>query len=155
MNMFPIYQWFDDTAVGQFIAGNTWAFPLTETFHIMALAVMFGCIFLIDLRLLGVNFGGITHDRLFRELNRYINWSTIIIIVTGLMLFASEATKAYENDAFRPKVVLLIIALIFHYAVFNKAVRQQAIPSNAKFLGWTSLILWFGVGMAGRAIGFV
>jgi hypothetical protein len=46
MNMFPIYQWFDDTAIGQFIAGNTWAFPLTETFHIMALAVMFGCIFI-------------------------------------------------------------------------------------------------------------
>jgi hypothetical protein len=102
-----------------------------------------------------VHFGGISHSRLFRELNKYINWSTGIIIITGLMLFASEATKAYENDAFRPKVVLLIIALLFHYVVFNKAVRQEAIPSNAKFLGWTSLILWFGVGMAGRAIGFV
>jgi len=155
MNMYPIYQWFDDTAIGHFIAGNTWAFPLTETFHIMALAVMFGCIFLIDLRLLGVNFGGISHARLFRELNRYINWSTVIIIVTGIMLFSSEATKAYENDAFRPKVVLLILALIFHYGVFNKAVRNEAVPSNAKLLAWTSLILWFGVGMAGRAIGFV
>jgi uncharacterized membrane protein len=155
MNMYPFYQWCDETRIGQFIAGNTWSFPLTETLHIMALAIMFGCIFLIDLRLLGVEFGGISHAKMYKELHRYINWSTVIIIITGIMLFLSEATKAYANDAFRPKVILLVIALIFHYAVFVKAVRNDALPGNAKMLGALSLILWFSVGAAGRAIGFV
>jgi uncharacterized membrane protein len=155
MNMYPFYEWCDSTMIGQFIAGNTWSFPLTETVHIMALAVMFGCIFLIDLKLLGVNFGGIPAAKMYRELHSYINWSTVIIIITGIMLFLSEATKAYANDAFRPKVVLLVIALIFHYGFFTKAVSRDMVPANAKTLAWASLILWFGVGAAGRAIGFV
>jgi hypothetical protein len=155
MNMYPFYEWCDATTIGQFIAGNTWAFPLTETFHIMALAVMFGCIFLIDLRLLGVHFGGIPAAKMYNELKRYINWSTVLIIITGIMLFLSEATKAYANDAFRPKVVLLVIALVFHYGIFTKAVSKDQVPGYAKALAWASLILWFGVGAAGRAIGFV
>jgi hypothetical protein len=154
MNMYPFYQWCDETTIGQFIAGNTWAFPLTETFHIMALAVMFGCIFLIDLRMLGLSLGGLSPSRLYRELHRYINWSVVVILITGVMLFLSEATKAYENDAFRPKVILLVVALIFHYTVYRSSVRQETI-ANGRLLAIASLVLWFGVGAAGRAIGFV
>ena len=155
MNMYPFYEWCDSTRIGQFIAGNTWSFPLTETIHIMALAVMFGCIFLIDLRLLGLQFGGIAPSKMYKELHSYINWSTLIIIITGIMLFLSEATKAYANDAFRPKVILLLIALAFHYGWFTKQVAKEQMPSQARALGLLSLVLWFGVGAAGRAIGFV
>ena len=44
----------DGTAISLFIKGTTWVFPLVETIHILALAVLLGSLFLIDLRLLGI-----------------------------------------------------------------------------------------------------
>ena len=45
MDLLPIYQWAEDTRIGEMIRGNTWPFPLIETFHILALAVFVGALF--------------------------------------------------------------------------------------------------------------
>jgi hypothetical protein len=155
MNLQPFFEWCDATALGAFVRGNTWAFPLTETFHIMALAVLLGILFLIDLKLLGVK--AITYDpkRMAKELNGYMNWSIVIILITGILLFLSEAVKAYQNAAFMPKVEMLALALLFHYTGHRKAITAEVTPSWAPVAGGLSLLLWFGTGAAGRAIGFV
>ncbi|MEO8098962.1 MAG: DUF6644 family protein [Acidobacteriota bacterium] len=155
MNLFPIFKWADETAIGNYIRDRTWPFPLIETLHIMALAVFLGALFLIDLRLMGLKMGGITAARLNRELNRYINWGIGIILLSGAMLFMSEGVKSYTNDAFMPKMVVLIMALAFHYTVHKKAVASEQPPSWGALAGIVSLLLWFTVGAAGRAIGFV
>jgi uncharacterized membrane protein len=153
--MLPFYTWCDQTAAGAFVRGNTWAFPLIETVHIMALAVLFGSLFLIDLRLLGAKMRDLPAARIGRELNVYMNWSIAVILVTGVLLFLSEALKAYGNDAFRPKIILLTLALLYHYTVHKRALRAEEPPAWGKLAGALSLLLWFGVGAAGRAIGFV
>jgi len=155
MNIYSIFQWAEDTRVGGWIRGNTWPFPLIETFHILALAVFVGALFLIDLRLMGVKMGGITAARMNRELNVYINWGILIILVSGALLFASEGGKLYQNDAFMPKMIVLLLALVFHYTIHKKAVATEQPPSWGALAGALSLLLWFGVGAAGRAIGFV
>ena len=155
MNTYPIYQWAEYTPVGEWIRGNTWPFPLIETFHILALAVFMGALFLIDLRLMGLKMGGITAARLNRELNTYINWGILIILVSGAMLFASEGGKLHDNGAFPPKMVIMFAALAFHYTVHKKAVSTDVPPSWGWLAGLLSLCLWFLTGAAGRAIGFV
>lgn len=155
MELYPFFEWADQTAVGEFVRGNTWAFPLTETFHIMALAVLLGSLFLIDLRLLGVKMRGLSAAKLGRELNVYMNWSIVIILVTGALLFLSEAVKSYSNDAFWPKMYLLGLALVFHYTGHKAAIKADNPPAWGWIAGALSLFLWFGVGAAGRAIGFV
>jgi hypothetical protein len=155
MDLYFIYRWAEDTALGGWIRGNTWPFPLIETFHILALALFMGALFLIDLRLMGLRMGGITAQRLNKELNTYINWGIIVILVSGAMLFMSEGIKSYDNAAFRPKIALLIAALVFHYTGHKKAVSTEQPPSWGALAGALSLALWFGVGAAGRAIGFV
>lgn len=157
MDMYPFYQWCDETTLGQGIRGVTWAFPLIETIHILALTVLLGGILLIDFRLLGIAVPRIPVSRMARELASYINWSLLIIIVTGILLFLSEALKAYDNQAFRPKVTLLVLAMIFHYTVHGKATSDVSPsgPAWGKVAAVISIVLWFGVGTAGRAIGFV
>ena len=39
-----------------------------------------------------------------RQVKTYINWGLIIMLVTGVLLFLSEALKCYDNDAFFPKM---------------------------------------------------
>jgi len=151
----PIFQWAEGSSIGTYIRDRTWPFPLIETIHIMALAVFLGALFLIDLRLMGVKMGGIAASRMTRELHRYIDWGIAIILITGVMLFASEGNKLYVNAAFTPKMVLLAAALLFHYTAHRKAVANEQPPAWGAVAGLVSQLLWIGVGAAGRAIGFV
>jgi len=155
MNIYWFYQWCDSTRLGEWVRGNTWAFPLTETVHIIALTVLLGSLFVIDLRLMGAKMRDLVPARMQKELHSYIDWSIVVILITGIMLFLSEATKAYANAAFRPKVTLLAMALVYHYTVHRRALSTEKPPRWAPLAGAFSLILWFSVGAAGRAIGFV
>lgn len=156
MDTYPFFQWCDETTIGAAIRGVTWAFPFIETVHILALTVLLGSILLIDFHLLGLAIPRIPASRMARELRSYINWSLVIILVTGVLLFLSEALKAYDNQAFRPKITMLVLAMIFHYTVHEKTTSGSSTSGvGAKVVGLVSLALWFGVGAAGRAIGFV
>ena len=155
MDFYPLFKWAENTAIGESIRGGTWPFPLIETFHILALAVFLGALFLIDLRLMGLKMGGITAARLNRELKSYINWGIVVILASGALLFCSEGGKLYDNSAFAPKMYLLATALVFHYTAHRRAVATEQPPGWGALAGALSLLLRFAVGAAGRAIGFV
>jgi hypothetical protein len=155
--LLPFFKWCDTTTLGLAIRGVTWAFPLIETIHILALTVLFGGIMLVDFRLLGIAVRTIPVARIQQELHRYVNVSLVVIILTGIMLFLSEALKAYDNAAFFPKIILLALAIVYHYTVHAKAAASPlpSGPAWGKVAALVSMALWLGVGVAGRAIGFV
>jgi hypothetical protein len=154
---YPFFKWCDDTWLCNAIKGTTWVFPLTETIHILALVVLLGSILLVDLRLLGLGARKFTPSRISNELHTYIAWGLVVILITGWLLFMAEPLKAYDNMAFLPKITLLFSAILFHYTIFRKAssLDTPTVPVMAKFAAVISLVLWFGIGVAGRAIGFV
>ena len=47
-------EWLQNTPLGTFISGSTWAFPTIETIHVFALVIVVGTIAIVDLRLLSV-----------------------------------------------------------------------------------------------------
>ena len=153
----PFFRWCDQTWLCNAIKGTTWVFPLTETIHILALVVLLGSIMLLDFRLLGIGIRNWTPWRIANELRRYILGALFVILVTGWLLFMAEPMKAYDNMAFLPKMTLLFSAILFHYTVFRKAssIDKLYTPVTAKFAALVSLFLWFGIGVMGRAIGFV
>ena len=153
----PFFRWCDQTWLCNAIKGTTWVFPLTETIHILALVVLLGSIMLLDFRLLGIGIRNWTPWRIANELRRYILWALVVILVTGWLLFMAEPMKAYDNMAFLPKMTLLVSAILFHYTIFRKAssIDKLYTPVVAKFAALASLFLWFGIGVMGRAIGFV
>jgi hypothetical protein len=151
--MLPFFKWCDGTSLGQAIRGVTWAFPAIETIHIMALIGLLGGVFIIDVSL----FGGLrrlTPAHIAQQVRPYINWGLIIMLVTGILLFLSEALKCYDNDAFRPKMISLGLAIVWLYTVHRRAEKSET-PGSGKMVATVSLLLWFSVGIAGRAIGFV
>jgi|SRR5215472_533861 hypothetical protein len=150
------FQWCDGTALGAWVRGSTWQFPMIETIHILSLAMLYGCIAVISLRLMGLLMKGWTVRNITREVTPYLNWSLGIILVTGTMLWLSEAMKTIDNIAFWTKVVLLFSAIIFHFAVVRRVTRaDQVSRGTGFFVGALSLFLWLGIGCAGRAIAFV
>jgi len=154
----PFFQWSETLRVGHAIGDTTWAFPVIETIHILALTVMFGAMILIDLRLVGLGMKKETVSLLTRNLEPYMTWGLIVMLVSGFLLFSSEAMKCYGNDGFRLKMELLVPAVLFQFTFFRWVTRQDdSKRSNAA--GWAacvlSTVLWMGVGVCGRSIGFV
>jgi hypothetical protein len=155
----PFFQWCDETTIGAYIRSKTWVFPVIETIHILALTVLFGSALLIDLRLMNAGMRKQPLTLLSRTLRPYMETSIVIILLTGISLFLSEALKCYGNFGFQFKMVALFLALVFHYGVVRRfdtsEERFKTSPVAAKLVALVSMILWFSVGVGGRAIGFV
>jgi len=158
-SLLPFFQWCDATTVGQWIRGSTWIFPLIETIHILALTVLFGTVPVIDLRLMGSGLTGQPVSVIARHLRPWMRGGLAVILVSGVLLFLSEAMKCYGNDAFRFKMVALLLALGFQFTVFpyvtSPAGEARVWPIGKKAAALVSMALWLGVGIGGRAIGFV
>lgn len=153
MTMLPFFKWCDATTLGQAIRGVTWAFPAIETIHIMAMIGLLGGVMVMSISL----FGGLrrlTPAHIAQQVQPYMNWGLIIMLVTGILLFISEALKCYDNDAFRPKMISLGLAIIWTFTAQRKAMKSDT-PGQGKLIAVVSMVLWFSVGVAGRAIGFV
>jgi uncharacterized membrane protein len=85
--------------------------------------------------------------------------SLALILITGVLLFLSEAIKVYGNAGFRFKMVCLVLALTFHFTIFRRVALSHEETHPASFgdkaVALVSMALWLGVGVGGRAIGFV
>ena len=64
----------------------------------------------------------------------------------------------YGNLAFRAKMVSLLLAIVFTFTLYRKVTFSDETPMSPlwhKLAALVSLMLWAGVGLAGRAIGYV
>jgi hypothetical protein len=156
-SIFPFFKWANDTWVSKMINDSSWLFPAIEGIHIVALALLFGAVLVLNLRLMGVMMRGRPLPQLARELQAWTFCSLVIILITGVMLWLSEAVKTFYSTPFRIKIVLLVSAIIFHYAISSRLMRRdehQLSPMLSKLAAVIAIALWMGVGFAGRAIGF-
>src|SRR5262249_16666780 len=157
-HLLPIFKWFDASWMGAVVRDSRWVFPAIEAVHIVALALLFGAILLLNLRLLGLTMTSKPVARLAQDLAPWVLCSLIIILATGVLLFASEALKAYASVPFQVKMLFLFAAMIFHYTIYRwvtKADEAQLSPFWSKLAAVTSILLWLGVGIGGRGIGFL
>ena len=155
--LYPFFKWANNTWLGQSISDSIWLFPAIEGVHIVALALLLGAILVLNLRLMGVLMRDRSLPQLSRELETWTLSSLIVILATGAMLFASEAVKVFYSSPFRIKMVFLLAAIVFHYTISRRLMRKEESelsPILSKVAGSTAIVLWMGVGFAGRAIGF-
>lgn len=155
-SLFPFFKWIDSTSLNKFINDSNWLFPAIEGVHIVALALLFGGVILLNLRMLNVLMKGRPLPRLLRELQPWTLWSLAVILSSGLLLFTAEAVKSFYSTPFRIKIVVLVLAIVFHFGVSSKLMRQDdaARPAWSKVAAVLAIAMWITVGFAGRAIGF-
>lgn len=149
-SIFPFFQWCDSSWLGSTIRNSQSLFPIIEIFHLFALTILLGTTIVLSLRLFGVMFAEQPFPELARSLTPWNSWSLAVMLFTGFLLFLSEAVKCYGNDSFRAKMVFLFLALLFRFTLYAKLTQ-----SWGKLAAGISLVLWFSVGLAGRAIGFL
>lgn len=155
MDWFAIFDAMEQTLVGQTIKESLWYFPAIEAVHLLGLAMLGGAILVVDLRMLGFGLTGQPVAAVARAADRWLLAAVGVLLVTGSLLFLSEAVKCYFNTAFWVKMIALGIGLVFTFTVRNRvAVSAGTSTAIYRLVGLFSIIVWFVVAAAGRWIGF-
>jgi hypothetical protein len=154
--LLPFFEWCEATALGTAIRQSVWAFPVIEAAHLLGLCLLGGSLLVVDLRMLGLGLRQQSIAELARLARPWLVASVAVMIVTGSMLFLSEAVKCYYNTAFWVKITTLPVALTYTFALRERVARRPEADTSlaSRLVGATSLVVWFVVAAAGRWIGF-
>lgn len=156
-----LLQSLENTRIATAIREGSVLFPWIECVHVLALTLVIGSIAVVDLRLIGLT----SRDRGVRDITAAVlpvTWTAFVCaVITGMLLFSSNATTYGPNIYFRIKMALLVLAglnmAIYHLIVSHGAEswRTAAVtPPRARIAGAVSLGLWLAIVAAGRWIGF-
>jgi len=151
-------QWCNNSFFGHGIRNSVWLFPFVEIFHLIGLGVLGGTILVLNLRLLGISFRSERTSDLAKDVRPWTIGSLVVMLVSGFLLFSTEAVKMYGNWAFRWKMIFLVSAILFTFTIHRKVAssdESRIAPMWRIFVALLSLLLWSGVGLGGRAIGYV
>ena len=149
-------EWSNAAFFGKAIRDSVWLFPVVEIFHLLALAILGASVIILNLSLVGWGFRGDRPSVLRRELLPWMIGCLIVMVVSGYLLFSTEAVKMYGNWAFQLKMLFLLLAAAFTFTIHGSVVAKESASAASR---WTvaivSTLLWLGVGLGGRAIGYV
>jgi hypothetical protein len=152
----PFFEWCGKTWLGTTVRDTVWAFPVIETFHLLALAVLLGTVLIVNLRAFGIGANDSSSPQTARELEPWMLVSVAVLILSGIPMFLSEPMKCYESYSFPIKMGLLLLAILWHFTIQRK---WTAPASETRFkrrlAAGLSIVLWLGIGMAGKGIPYV
>jgi len=138
------------------LAESRWLYGLISVVHYCSLFFCVGTIVLLDLRILDIAH----HNRALAALAEQLRPSTWIgfgfAMVSGFLLFATEAGDYAAVTPFRVKMLIIVMAVIFTLIVqWNVAKwdRAPVMPIAAKLLAVASIVLWLGAILVGVEIG--
>jgi hypothetical protein len=159
--MLSFCQWLQNTAFFTGLRGSGIANPTILSLHMAAIAFFGAMILLTDLRLLGVAMRNYPVSDVLDRLKMPKRFGFALIVICGLLLFSTKAEEYYYNVFFRTKMILLALVLL-HAFVFQRSVYRQAaemdrsgVPVLAKSAAIISMILWLGLAICGRGIGYI
>jgi hypothetical protein len=134
-------------------------YPLVNAAHILCFGLLVGAIATLDLRLLGL-FRRHSLAHLGPPLRRVAAVGLGLAALTGLLLFSTRPVAYVENPAFLVKLGLIglglvNVALLHRNRHWRRAVEGGAVEPSVRAAALVSLLVWAGVVVAGRWIGFL
>jgi hypothetical protein len=148
-------RWLANGPLPQAMNSAEWVFPVVQSLHFVGFAMSIGTIAMVDYRLLGFGKGHAGAAELSRGLAPWTLAGIAVMLITGPLMFSTDAVGYPNNPAFQFKMACLTLALLFHFTLHRRAVRPNAPPLLAKFAAATSLVLWSAVVAGGRMIAFI
>ncbi|MGO4474849.1 DUF6644 family protein [Massilia sp. 2TAF26] len=151
--------WLAATPPAAAMRASAWLYPGIEILHIIGFTVLVGALAMFDLRVLGLG-----RELPLRALARYLlPWSAggmLVVLPSGLLLFAAEAPDLAANRVFLLKLVLIAVAglnaLAFHLGPWRVGDGWPGgAPLRARLHAALSLLLWLAVIACGRLLAYV
>jgi hypothetical protein len=154
-------QWLAETPFSTGIRESTYIYPIIESVHVLSLCVFVGLLLLWDLRLLSITLRRVAVSEVWARLIPWITVGAVLMVLSGLLLFASDPVRFFGNIFFRIKAIGLFLALLnamaFHLGIERKLVDWDTAvvtPRAAKFAGAISIGLWAVIVVTGRFVAY-
>jgi hypothetical protein len=154
--------WLEASVIGEFMReSGRWTYGITNLIHIFGIALLFGAIFVMDLRLLSA-WRRIPIASLSTPLIPVAATGIIVALTSGVFLLATQATEYIGNPFLLIKFAaiglgLINIAALRRGGFWAKAETLEASATGRVRLalaGTISLSCWIAAITAGRMIGY-
>lgn len=148
------------SGLSETLRASVWLYPLVNTGHVVGIALLFGAIVPLDLRLLG-GFRAVPLAPLATTLVPVSIAGLLLALLTGTLLFATRPLDYVSEPLFGLKLALLAAAALNalwlrldpHWGHLGAALGV-APRGRWRLHGALSVLLWLGVITAGRLIGY-
>lgn len=154
--------WLSTTGPSVYIQNNNaWAIPAIQSIHIIGIALVFGSVFMIDLRILG--WAG--RDQTLRQTTaRYGPWLTgslWLMLASGLLMVVGEPVRELMTFSFWAKMSLVAVGTVIAIA-FLAGVRKheqhweekRVHQGGVKMLAIVTFLIWSTIIILGRLIAY-
>lgn len=158
--MMNLLMWLEGSGLSTWLreSQSIMAFPLVLALHTVGLGLVVGCTSVVSLRILG----GASSIPL-KPLEKFfsIMWIGFAVnAVSGVMLFAKEATTVGISVVFWVKMTLIALAMWAVTRIKTKVfddplIDTHPIPGNVRALALASILLWAAAITAGRLLAYV
>ncbi len=161
MTLTTVLQWIEDTAWSTALRESIWAYPVVESSHVITLFVFLGLTMAMDARLLGFALTRVPVGDVMRRTLPWIRGAFAVMVVSGVLLFATTPVRFSENVFFLLKFAFLFLAgvnvWVFHrrlYPTVDTWGRGDRLPRGARIAGAVSLTMWIVIVATGRLIAY-
>ena len=161
MDLLKFCQWLGSTSLSVWLRESPYPFPVLIIIHIITIALFGGMVVMGNLRVLGWTMRGVPVSQMIGQFRAW-KWAAFgILLVSGLLIAASDPMEYYSNIMWWISVGVLCLAGvnggIFHYGIYRSVAawdRDLPAPWAARRWAGISLALWIGLIFIGRAIAF-
>jgi hypothetical protein len=145
--------------VAGWIIDSAVVWPTLEALHFMGMAILFGVVLLVAIRVLGI-----VKSMPFSAMHRLLPlgvFGFMINVVTGMLFFVADYTRyATMTNSFFPKMALIVIGgiAVLYFTMFEKPWELKPgdnAPVTAKVVAIATVLLWSGVIIYGRLLPYL
>jgi hypothetical protein len=162
MTLLSFAQWVQSTDFFTAIRISAQVYPIIMSTHLAGIALFGGMVLITDLRLLGWIMKKRPIADVIDQLRLLKRIGFVIVATCGILMLGSKAEEYYYNWFFWVKMSFLALiflhGLVFRRSVYGNAAALDAapkVPGYAKLAAALSLLLWTGMVIAGRGIGYI
>jgi uncharacterized membrane protein len=153
--------WLASTPLSTLIQEKLWIIPAVQSIHILALTVVLGSVFMLELRVFDLAGRSQTIMDIERRFLPWLWGALLVMAVSGVLLLIGEPDRSLRNPAFWIKMGLLAVAVALT-VIFANSVRRNgytaeklARQSSVRLLAALTVFVWCAIAVAGRWIAYV
>src|SRR5579864_2739779 len=153
--MLRLCEWLEQIPWIVTITNSAVLISLVWLVHYIGFFLLVGTTAFVDLRILGAAARNQKLAPLAGQLFPFAWTGMGLVIVSGFIMFAGQATTFYPTAVFRIKMGIVLLAFVFGVIVQRKSLVWDdgaSVPAAAKWLAFASLALWIGAILAGLEV---
>ena len=142
-----LWAWLENSSLSVAISYSKWMYSACEVAHFFSFFIIVGATIMVDLRVLNL----ISQRRPVSELARQLfPWTYIplcVVILSGFLMFTTDAIHYAPSNVFQIKMLLTSLAIVSSLFLQRKVSNLEVasvIPVGAKVTAILSVVLWIG-----------